>query len=64
MGEAGPRLAKLLEDDDWWVRARAGEALADLGEPGQTLLRDIAECESGRTARAAQLAMAERGGPR
>jgi HEAT repeat protein len=59
--EAGPRLAKMLEDDDWWVRVRAGEALADLGELGQTLLQGVAHRGGGRTARAAQLAMAERG---
>jgi len=38
LSEALPQLAALLEDDDWWVRFRAGEALARLGRPGQAVL--------------------------
>ena len=57
----GLQLRELLADPEWWVRFRAGEALARMGEEGARLLREAAEHapEAGRTA--ATLTMAERG---
>jgi hypothetical protein len=59
--EAAGRLAELLDDEDWWVRFRAGEALARLGRPGREMLAEVARGPSPRAARAAALTMAERG---
>jgi HEAT repeat protein len=59
--EAADRLAELLDDEDWWVRFRAGEALARLGRPGRQVLAEVARGPSPRAARAAALTMAERG---
>jgi HEAT repeat protein len=55
------RLAELLNDQDWWVRFRAGEALARLGKPGHDLLARVASDGTQVAARAAALTMAERG---
>ena len=59
--DAAGRLAELLDDADWWVRFRAGEALARLGKPGRDRLADVARDGSPVAARAAALTMAERG---
>jgi HEAT repeat protein len=59
--ESASRLAELLGDEDWWVRFRAGEALARLGEPGRELLAQVARSGDTPAAHAAQLTMAERG---
>jgi HEAT repeat protein len=55
------QLRELLGDREWWVRFRAGEALARMGEEGAALLRSSAGgiAEPARTA--AALTMAERG---
>ena len=42
-----------LDDEVWWVRMRAAEALAGLGEVGLTILRRRAE-EPGTAGRIAQ----------
>ncbi len=59
--ETAGRLAELLGDEDWWVRFRAGEALARLGEPGRALLAEVATSGAAPAAQAARLTMAERG---
>jgi HEAT repeat protein len=57
----GPQLRELLADREWWVRFRAGEALALMGAEGARLLQEAARHapEPGRTA--AALTLAERG---
>jgi HEAT repeat protein len=57
----GPQLRELLADPLWWVRFRAGEALARMGKDGAQLLHQAARFspEPGRTA--AVLTLAERG---
>jgi HEAT repeat protein len=57
----GLHLRELLADPEWWVRFRAGEALAQMGPEGARLLREAAQHapEPGRSA--ALLTMAERG---
>ena len=52
LDESGERLAALLEDPQWWVRFRAGEALIALGENGRRLLEETAGngCELAKTA--------------
>lgn len=42
LSAAVPRLAQLLDDDEWWVRLRAGEALARLGSAGRLALHQAA----------------------
>jgi HEAT repeat protein len=59
--EAAGRLADLLDDEEWWVRFRAGEALARLGKSGRETLARVAREGSPVAARAAALTMAERG---
>lgn len=59
--EVAPRLGALLADDVWWVRFRAGEALAALGEAGRDTLRELAHTGGGRKQRTAALILAERG---
>ncbi len=59
--DAGPRLAELLGDGDWWVRFRASEALLELGEDGTKLLA-LAAAQGRQAAReTAAIALAERG---
>lgn len=55
------RLVALLADPQWWVRFRAGEALASLGEEGQALLREAAAQQLEPASTAARLILAERG---
>jgi hypothetical protein len=59
--QEAPRLGALLADDVWWVRLRAGEALAQLGDQGRQALEDLAGRGSGRSQRVASLVLAERG---
>lgn len=61
LSSLGAQLRELLADKTWWVRFRAGEALARMGEDGAVLLRQAARHspEPGRSA--ARLTMAERG---
>lgn len=55
------RLQALLADPEWWVRFRAGEALAGLGAPGVELLRDAATTNEEPARSAAESTLAERG---
>jgi HEAT repeat protein len=55
------RLAELLGDEDWWVRFRAGEALARMGAAGRAVLAQVAREGPELAAKAAALTMAERG---
>ncbi len=55
------RLASLLDDPQWWVRFRAGEALASLGKPGHRLLREVSSSGSELASTAARLTLAEQG---
>lgn len=58
---AAPRLAELLGDPTWWVRFRAGEALAVLGGAGVDQLRAVAVAGDDLSRRTASMALAERG---
>ena len=49
----------MLDDGDWWVRFRAGEALVRLGEPGHRLLAETSRCGTDRARHAAKLTLAE-----
>ena len=61
LSRAVPKLAGMLDDEEWWVRFRAGEALARLGAAGRLALHRAA-IESAPAARAAAKAtLAERG---
>lgn len=55
------RLASLLGDPQWWVRFRAGEALASLGKPGHRLLQQVSRSGSELASTAARLTLAEQG---
>jgi len=59
--ELAPGLQLLLNDPDWWVRFRAGEALTRLGEPGVVLLQQVASVGDEPARSAAALTLAERG---
>jgi len=61
MTEAAGRLGDLLGDEQWWVRFRAGEALARLGDMGRTVLLEIASSAPEPAGTAARLTLAERG---
>ena len=54
------RLVQLLADDEWWVRFRAGEALARLGKPGIEALLQVTSDGHGLARQAARLTIAER----
>ena len=56
-----PQLAHQLRDEVWWVRFRAGEALAALGQIGQERLRLVAATGDDLSRRAASMVLAERG---
>jgi HEAT repeat protein len=51
------QLTALLNDDAWWVRHRAGEALASLREAGIAQLRAATVSGQDRSRRAASLAL-------
>lgn len=55
------KLAALLADDIWWVRYRAAEALAELGEEGRLRLRRAMADGQGAERRVATLVLAEKG---
>jgi HEAT repeat protein len=57
------RLVALLSDENWWVRFRAGMALAALGEPGTGQLRQVAADNADASGRMASLILAEKGLP-
>ncbi|RST30691.1 hypothetical protein HMF7854_07485 [Sphingomonas ginkgonis] len=61
--ELSYKLLAMLDDGDWWVRFRAGEALVRLGEPGRRLLGETARCGTERARDAARLTLAEQGVP-
>jgi HEAT repeat protein len=61
LSEFVPELSSRLEDEIWWVRFRASEALVALGEPGINSLRCLAQSGRDRSRRMASLVMAERG---
>jgi len=44
-------LTACLTDTSWWVRRHAAYALAEMGQPGQTALEDVAEHSPDRYAR-------------
>ncbi|PXA85351.1 HEAT repeat domain-containing protein, partial [Caulobacter sp. D4A] len=53
-------VAALLDDPEWWVRFRAGDALGKLGRTGRALLEATASDEAHPVAqRAAERALAE-----
>lgn len=54
------RLSELLDDDYWWVRLRAGEALATSGAAGRDLLVQMAHFGSVTARHAANAILAER----
>jgi len=58
--QLAPRLADLLDDSSWWVRFKAGEALARLGDRGRELLVEVAERGDGTARETARLTLAER----
>lgn len=58
---AAHRLAELLGDPTWWVRFRAGEALAAMGVAGVEQLRNVAVGGDDLSRRTASMALAERG---
>lgn len=55
------KVAALLTDDVWWVRYRAAEALAELGERGRRLLQRATEAGQEAERRTAALVLAEKG---
>jgi HEAT repeat protein len=57
----GPHLKEMLGDPVWWVRFRAGEALARLGEEGTRLLGSAAAYAAEPARAAAAATLAERG---
>lgn len=59
LGSLCEPLGQLLSDSEWWVRFRAGDALARLGSKGVTRLREIASTGDPLAQRAAELALAE-----
>lgn len=50
-----------LEDPEWWVRFRSGEALAALGQAGLDRLRTIASVGGDLSSSTASIVLAERG---
>ncbi|MCT2558431.1 HEAT repeat domain-containing protein [Tsuneonella sp. YG55] len=58
---AVPRLSELLDDGQWWVRFRAGEALMRLGSAGRAALRKAASDGRPAARAAATTIMAEQG---
>jgi HEAT repeat protein len=59
--DLAPRLCQLLSDENWWVRFRAGVALATLGPDGTELLKSLATGPDDLAGRTAGLVLAERG---
>lgn len=57
---AVPALVPLLDDEQWWVRFRAAEALATLSDDGRSRLAAVAT-HGDRPGQVAQLVLAERG---
>ena len=56
-----PWLENQLGDPEWWVRFRAGEGLAALGQGGRDRLRAIATLGGDLSRRTASMVLAERG---
>ncbi|TIU04700.1 MAG: HEAT repeat domain-containing protein, partial [Mesorhizobium sp.] len=57
--ELAPPLSRLLDDEVWSVRYAAAKALRSFGQPGERLLRQIADSEVSRSQRTASLILAE-----
>ncbi|RWI19332.1 MAG: HEAT repeat domain-containing protein [Mesorhizobium sp.] len=57
--ELAPPLSRLLDDEVWNVRYAAAKALRSFGQPGERLLRQIADSEVSRSQRTASLILAE-----
>jgi hypothetical protein len=57
---AAPRLGALLNDAEWWVRFRAGEALTRLGSAGRAELHRVAASSTPTAQAAAEATLAER----
>jgi HEAT repeat protein len=56
-----PGIAKLLDDEAWWVRFRAAETLAALGESGRQALQKVASSGPDLARRTAAMMLAEQG---
>lgn len=56
-----PLLAPLVDDDEWWVRFRASEALEALDGAGRAALREMAKLGSSRQRRQAALTLSKTG---
>jgi HEAT repeat protein len=59
IADAADQLARLLDDEEWWVRFRAAEALLKLGPDGVERLRDAVREGSPRASSAAASMLAE-----
>lgn len=59
LSELARPLARLMEDEAWNVRYAAANALRSFGQPGERLLREIADSEVSRSQRTASLVLAE-----
>jgi HEAT repeat protein len=59
LAEAADSLTDLLDDEEWWVRFRAAEALLKLGEAGVGRLRQAARDGTPRARNAAKSMLAE-----
>ncbi|MBZ9921725.1 MULTISPECIES: HEAT repeat domain-containing protein [unclassified Mesorhizobium] len=59
LAELGRPLSKLMGDEVWNVRYAAANALRSFGQPGERLLRQIADSEVSRSQRTASLILAE-----
>lgn len=58
---AADRLGELLEDEQWWVRFRSGQALTRLGSVGQLALQEAALGSNSVSRIAAKTILAEQG---
>lgn len=60
LAQAAEALGELLDDEQWWVRLRAGEALWRLGARGRKVLEDAAASGNACAREAAALSLEER----
>lgn len=61
--DAAEALGELLDDEQWWVRFRAGEALWRIGKAGHDVLTAVSVGESEVARQAARLTIEERQSP-
>ncbi|TIT76274.1 MAG: hypothetical protein E5W57_19600, partial [Mesorhizobium sp.] len=59
LAELAAPLSGLMDDEVWTVRYAAANALRSFGQPGERLLRQIADSEVSRSQRTASLILAE-----